>query len=450
MSQQGLDLRRSFNIVRRHKVLVGIIVLLGILIGDGYAMLNPPMQSSTALVVLPQSVQNAAQNAAANNGADAATEFMATQAVIAGSNPVLQAALPHVRPAMSLQQLRNDISVSNSTSYIISIGATAKNASDAETTANAVANSYIAYVGAPNSPVGYVPARMLELAVSTTGTGPVEALIITGLIGALAGLVIGTIVALAIARKDKRLRGRDEIASSIGIPVFASIPVDHPHDAPGWARLLDSYKPASVHAWRLRKALQELGTAAGSLGDGDEPEKFSVTVMSLSSDPGALALGPQLAVFVASLGVPAALVIGPQQDENVTATLRTACVAAASASAGRLGSLRVVVRDSGDIDDLPDTELTVVVAVIDGRTPQIPDTLRTSVTVLGVSAGAASAEQLARAAMMAATRGREVTGIIVADPETTDQTTGRIPYLARPPQHRKPRRLSGMATEIRR
>ena len=289
MSQQGLDLRRSFNLVRRHKVLVGIIVALGILIGDGYALLNPPMLTSTALVVLPQSVQNAAQNAAANNGADAATEFMATQAVIAGSNPVLLAALPHVRPAMSLQQLRNDIQVSNSTSYVISITAKAKNSTDAETTANAVANSYIAYVGAPDSPVGYVPARMLELAVTTTGTGAAEALIITGLIGALAGFVIGAIVSLAISRKDKRLRGRDDIANAIGIPVLASLPVDHPHDPQGWARLLDSYKPAFVYAWRMRKALQELGPAGGSIGDGDEPDKFSVTVLSLFSDPGALA-----------------------------------------------------------------------------------------------------------------------------------------------------------------
>ena len=45
-------------------------------------------------------------------------------------------------------------------------------------------------------------------------------------------------------------------------------------------------------------------------------------VLSLSSDPRAIALGPQLAVFAASQGIPTALVIGPQQDATVTATLR--------------------------------------------------------------------------------------------------------------------------------
>ena len=55
MSQQALDLRRSAQIVRRHKILVGIVVALGLLIGGAYAMLNPPMLTSTALIVLPQS-----------------------------------------------------------------------------------------------------------------------------------------------------------------------------------------------------------------------------------------------------------------------------------------------------------------------------------------------------------------------------------------------------------
>ena len=55
MSQQALDLRRSIQIVRRHKLLVGIMVALGLLAGGAYAVLKPPMVTSTALVLLPQS-----------------------------------------------------------------------------------------------------------------------------------------------------------------------------------------------------------------------------------------------------------------------------------------------------------------------------------------------------------------------------------------------------------
>ena len=43
MSQQALDLRRSMQIVRRHKVLVGMVVALGMLGGAAYAVLKPPM-----------------------------------------------------------------------------------------------------------------------------------------------------------------------------------------------------------------------------------------------------------------------------------------------------------------------------------------------------------------------------------------------------------------------
>jgi hypothetical protein len=70
--------------------------------------------------------------------------------------------------------------------------------------------------------------------------------------------------------------------------------------------------------------------------------------------------------------------------------------------------------------------------------------------VVGVSAGAATAEQLARAAVVAAGDGRDITGILVADPEATDQTTGRVPRLARPARSRLPNRLRGIATEIKR
>ena len=43
MSQQTLDLRRSVQIVRRHKLLVGVMVALGILAGGAYAVFNPPL-----------------------------------------------------------------------------------------------------------------------------------------------------------------------------------------------------------------------------------------------------------------------------------------------------------------------------------------------------------------------------------------------------------------------
>jgi hypothetical protein len=94
--------------------------------------------------------------------------------------------------------------------------------------------------------------------------------------------------------------------------------------------------------------------------------------------------------------------------------------------------------------------LTVVVAVVDERAPRIPDTMRTTSTILGVSAGAATAEQLARVAVNAASDGREIVGIIVANPEPADNTTGQIPQAAQPIRRRRSLRLNSITTEIRR
>ena len=97
-----------------------------------------------------------------------------------------------------------------------------------------------------------------------------------------------------------------------------------------------------------------------------------------------------------------------------------------------------------------DVTLAVVVVVIDGKNPQMHDTIRTTATLLGVSAGAATADQLARVAMSAASDGREITGILVADPDSDDATTGRLPQLGRRGQRRMPTRITGITTEIRR
>jgi capsular polysaccharide biosynthesis protein len=464
MSQKALDLRRSMQIVRRHKVLVGAVVVLGILGGAAYAVLRPPMLTGTAVVALQPPV-SAAPTSAATGTIDT---FTPTQEIVAGSNQVLVDALPNVRPAMSLDELRLDVKIGSPSADLISVSAKGKNAADAEATANAVANSYIRYVTSARSAVGRIQAQLLEAASEATGPKPIEEIIIYGLLGGLVGALLGVIVALAVGRNDRRISERDGIANSIGIPVLASVPVAHPSAAAGWTKLFESYKPASVHSWQLRTALQQLGMPRpgfvrpaydgnGSSLYGDDRAlmhghggRLSLMVLSLSSDSGALALGPQLAVFAASQGIPTALVIGPQQDAARTATLRTACAAPLSEASTRHGMLQAIAYDTGDVDIQLDTALVIVVAVVDSRAPKMPDTMQTSATVIGVSAGAATAEQLARAAVVAGADGREITGILVADPEPTDQTTGRIPQLAQSARRALPNRLRGVVTEIKR
>ncbi len=166
---------------RRRKILLGVFVLLGLLAGVGYAVLKPPVLTSTAWIVLAPS-----------------THDMAAQAVIADSDPVLTVALRSIHPAVPLPTLHNRIQTKRVTSQLLSVTAHGGTAAEAVGAANAVANSYVAYVG--ESPTGSVEARVLVPAVGTTGPSLIGSLLRMGGIGALAGLLIGAIVALAVSR----------------------------------------------------------------------------------------------------------------------------------------------------------------------------------------------------------------------------------------------------------
>jgi capsular polysaccharide biosynthesis protein len=447
MSQQNLDLRRSFQIARRHKRLIGGVAALGLLIGAGYTFLNPPLLSSTALVVISDASSPSVSSQASADGVNGA---ISTQEVIATSGPVLAGALPNISPSMSLQTLESRVTVTSvDSSSVLSFTAMGKTAGQAEAIANAVANSYITYVGTASSTAVHASAKVIEPATTASGTKLPEQIAIYAVLGALAGALVGFVISLSVGRSDRRLVERDAIANSIAAPVLASVPVtERPSDPTSWARMLDEYEPAPVHAYGLSKLLQQLGVGDYGSANGSRSSSVSVTVLSLSTDPVALALGPLLAAFAAAQGIPTALVVGPQQDTNVTASLRTACAASAQPGAGRGKPLRLLASEDGHFGQLR-APFIVVVTVVDGQAPRIPDTTRTSATVLGVSAGGATAEQLARAATAAAVDGREVYGILVANPDPDDQTSGRIPRLT-PLGRSMPNRVNGLSTEIRR
>ena len=134
MNHQPLNLRRSAQIVRRYKVLVGTAVLLGALGGIGYSVTSPPMLTTQALVIIPAPKPN-----------------IATQETIAGSTPVLSLALAKLGSPMSIETFLTRVSVSEVTPNVLSISTQDKSASLAEEEANDVAASYISYIGGPTA-----------------------------------------------------------------------------------------------------------------------------------------------------------------------------------------------------------------------------------------------------------------------------------------------------------
>jgi capsular polysaccharide biosynthesis protein len=201
MSLETPDLRW---IMRRIWTAIGVGAVCGLLAGIAVAALHPPVLTSTALVVLPPSASST--QSSGSSGQSTISPYTATQMVIADSNQVLAGALPNVRPAMPLDKLRSVVQVASVNSYIISVSAKERVAAHAEATANAVADSYIAYVNSPSSPIGHVPAQMLEVAVNATGRPLPTDLLITGGLGALLGALVGAIDEVAFSRSDRRFR----------------------------------------------------------------------------------------------------------------------------------------------------------------------------------------------------------------------------------------------------
>lgn len=426
-----MDMRRFLQTVRRYKYLVALAAIVGLAAGYGYMVLRPPLVTARTLVVV-----------------QGVTKQVQTQVVIAASNPVLTLATPNIHPQLPLSTLRKRVQVVNLTGEILQFSAEAKTGAQAENIANAVARAYLAYLVSPaNKSVGGTvkpSGQIFQRATSAAGS-ITRARYIAAVVGLLAGLVLGAIIALGISQTDKRLRARDDIADAIGIPVLASVPVQHPSSPAGWTKLLDGYQPSVVHAWSMRKAMRHL-----ELTDfrGASRAGTSLAVISLSSDRGALALGPQVAVFAASLGIPTALIVDPLHDSSATASLCAACGASSINPADRAYNMRVSVGDMDEQGHSP-AALTVLVTVVDEKAPQMPDLMPTTATVLAVSAGAATAEQLARVAVTAAKEGRDITGILVADPDPTDNTTGRLPQAARPAHRMQPSRMAGPTAERR-
>jgi capsular polysaccharide biosynthesis protein len=396
-----MNSRHALQIARRYRVLIGIVAAVGLLGGAGYAIMTPPQFTSQSLVIVPPG-------------------NISTQVLIASSQPVISGAAQALGHGVSAQQLGQKISVQSATNNVLEIIASGSSAEQAENAANAVATEFVEYVGSNSSPVGKISAHILETAVSAAGTSLLQEMITNGIIGALAGALIGFIVALQIRRNDRRLRTRDEISNAIGVPVLAAVPVTAPRDAAGWRKLAEDYEPSPVHEWRLRRAL-ERALAMGSSGRGPT----EITMLSLSGDRKAVALGLQLAVVASSLGIPTALVVGHQQESEYAATLRSAFSGQSTAMSRSRENLLVIGHDYDSVPK-PGAALTIIVAVVNSDSPQLPSSLQTGSTILGVSAGAVTADQLARAASAAVDTGSRITGIIVADPEPTDDTTGLL------------------------
>jgi capsular polysaccharide biosynthesis protein len=496
MSEQAVDLRSTWAVLRRRSGVLVVAGLVGGLAGAGVLLLLPPAYSSTSVVLLPA----AAQPGSGRTGGYEAD----TQVLIATSSEILSRASQRVEPKLSPTEVSDRVTVEAPASAVLRITATGSDAGRAEDLASAVAQSLVDYLeestralsetqkvtlqgrldtlnaslAAVNNEIKLASDRIAtEGRTSAAGRADAAALadltavqattvldidavkkqlsgegvsggqvaagasviqpaspgkqssLVTDALsfvlgGAALALLVTTIYLLGTNRRDPKLRSRDEIADAVGIPVITSVRVRPPRSAHGWRELLRGYSPDSPDAWALRQLLHGLVPDAGK--EWPTGEGFVLVVLTVSGDTAGLGIGPQIASFAASNGIPTHL-FAAQQHESAT-SLWAAC----SQAPGR-DDLPAALSVTTVPDLLAPVDLTVRLVVLDRDTPEPdPAVVQGATAVLAVSSASATRRNLADAIVAADRVGLTVHGIVVANPDPLDRTTGRLSPVERP------------------
>lgn len=495
MTEQIIDLRSTWAILRRRTGALVLAASVGAAAGGALVYVSPPLYSSTSIVLLPPPPQGSSSAAGAHT--------IDTHVQIARSEAVLGPAGRAVSPRLSTSEVTDRVDIEARTTDVLEITATGDTAVQAEALSDAVAKAELDYLKesastlgeeardalsartetlkerlaavnteiekakarisneSPTSAAGRLDAAVLgqltaqqgRLAVEIDGiekqvaeasqpaSGPTagfsliqhaspavrmslaQRIVLFTALGAAAALFVVGFVLVLRGRREATMRSRDQIADAIGIPVVASMQSGTPRSVAGWTDLLQDYAPDNVEMWTLRQLVRLVTPGhPGSLAESpkDPDQAPGVVVVTLSDDLRALAVGPQLASFAASTGLATTLVTA-QSHESANA-LWAACSGLAPEAHPRPG-LSV---DSRNIHHQAD-DLVVHVAVLDRQRPELRvRAAEHAVTLLAVTAGMATADDLARVALAADDARHPIARIIVVDPDPLDRTTGRL------------------------
>jgi len=208
----------------------------------------------------------------------------------------------------------------------------------------------------------------------------------------------------------------------------------------GWSTLLEAYEATPTESWAFRQILRGLVPDDSRrelriAGKVEHPK--SISVLSLSGDQRGLALAPQLAVFASSLGVTTRLVTAVGHESAATLWAATAI------------EREMPLREGlyvGDTADGKSVDLSIYVVVLDRNKPSFGEAPLSEATILAVAAGVATEYELARVAIAVDDTGQRIDGIVVADPDQTDRTSGRHTMDERSRRPALPTRLTGIAS----
>lgn len=245
-------------------------------------------------------------------------------------------------------------------------------------------------------------------------------------LGGAAGLLVAVVVVLVTGRNRRRLRNRDDIARVVAAPVLVSLAVPRRDGVDDYRAMLDRWQPSLEERWSLVQAFSQVAL---------EAEPTNLAILTLAGDVAGPGLVLLMAKLAASVGNTTALVVDTHHPDSMS--LRAACnmsLAAGGPSGSEL-SVYTAAPDPGgpaDQDLFPHSEVTVTLVVADGGPVHLPTQGRRTIALLALSSGFATAEQIATTAVRCFDAGYPIAGVLVANPDPADGTTGRATAAAPP------------------
>ncbi len=475
MTEQPFDAKRVLHLIWRHRRLAIAFVLLGLVAGAAYGFSRPLRYSASSLVLLPDT-----------SGASAPNDI-STDSQIAVSGTILGPVDKRIDPSLSLTALRQRIHAHGTATNVLQITAQGTSQNQAEALANSVASTLVKFVTSNttaasasglaalqaeashleqqidnvNAEIASVTKEIVSVGSSSTagqsdtallaaltaqqsqstlqldninseiavaqlggsaanaGTEVIQKAgiatkaslsgpIINTVVGGLIGILTSSLLIIFLFRGDRRLRRRDQLAESVGVPVVLSLATTRITKTTEWVSFFEGYEPSSNDRWRVRKALRDLGVF------GVTPT--TLVVLALAGDDRSLVVAPQIAMCAAAQGNPVSLNATGKDAKAVD--LRVAMEKLALS--GRRPRYDIELQNG-----INQSGLTVISMVVDGPRPEILRA-RSAVTVLAVSAGFATAEDLARISIAAADADRPIMGLVVTNPDPDDLSSGRL------------------------
>ncbi len=217
-------------------------------------------------------------------------------------------------------------------------------------------------------------------------------------------------------------------------------------------RVLESFKPSVSDKANLRRLLDELGVhkygarpemglhsqnGAGQNGSSVHHEPVDVAAVVLAGDLKAVLAITELPAFAADLGLAVALVVDGSSESTQQLSIACAARDPLDLAAPRPNLLTFASTPAKAPEGV---SLTVTVEVVDPVTIDVgdegsprPASERRQSSILVVSSGFATPEDLEVIALASEHQGRPLAGVVVADPERSDNTTGQ----------QQPRRVMG-------